>query len=85
MKDSTIRYADTPELTGHLIVKIKELRVAIDKNIKETGRLRQVNNEDKAAREFSLTITKLEEARMWLGKALGELGQKLPEEFRDEG
>jgi len=32
-------------------------------------------------REVALAITKLQEAKMWGGKALGELGQKPPEGY----
>jgi len=36
---------------------------------------------DKAGREVALAHTKLEEAKMWLGKALGEAGAKLPADY----
>lgn len=35
-------------------------------------------------RENALVITKLQEAKMWAGKILEEIGSTLPEEFRDE-
>jgi len=35
-------------------------------------------------REISLVITKLQEAKMWAGKILEELGSELPAEYRDE-
>lgn len=35
-------------------------------------------------RELSLAITNLQQARMWAGEALGELGHKLPAEYRDD-
>ena len=35
-------------------------------------------------REVSLAYTKLQEARMWLGQALGALGNELPEEYQDK-
>lgn len=52
--------------------ELKELRVQIDACIKYAGR------------EVALARTKLQEAKMWVGKALGALGSELPEEFRDE-
>jgi hypothetical protein len=77
-------FASQTEVTKTVIEKVKEARLAIDKNFRDVASLRKIENEGKAAREFSLVITKLEEAKMWLGKALGELGQQLPKEFRDE-
>jgi hypothetical protein len=35
-------------------------------------------------REIALVITKLQEAKMWCGKVLEEIGEQLPEEFRDD-
>lgn len=37
-----------------------------------------------ATREMSIVRTKLQEAKMWLGKCLEVLGSELPEEFRDK-
>jgi hypothetical protein len=64
---------------------IKVLRVAIDGDIRH---IQVVANEHiglgPGGRELALAITKLQEAKMWAGMALGELGHKLPEEYRDE-
>lgn len=38
----------------------------------------------KAGREMSLVYTKLQEAKMWVGKCLEMLGSELPVEYRDE-
>lgn len=38
----------------------------------------------RGVRELSLAYTKLQEAKMWLGKVLEEMGSQLPVEFRDE-
>lgn len=35
-------------------------------------------------RAVALSRTKLQEAKMWLGKALEAMGSELPEEYRDE-
>lgn len=35
-------------------------------------------------REIALAHTKLQEAKMWVGKALEIAGSELPEEFRDK-
>ena len=37
-----------------------------------------------AGREISLSYPHLQEAKMWLGQALGMLGSKLPPEYADE-
>ncbi len=63
---------------------IKALRVSIDERIQEGHAIATVLNRGAGAREIALAITKLQEAKMWAGMALGELGYKLPEEYRDE-
>lgn len=37
-----------------------------------------------AGREVALAKTKLQEAKMWLGKVLEEMGSELPAEFQDK-
>jgi len=63
---------------------IKILRVEIDKNIQESNKAKVSLGRDPGGREIALVVTKLEEAKMWAGKVLGEMGRKLPEEYRDE-
>jgi len=65
------------------------LRKAIDSVINQAKDL--ANNEEvggigrgPGGREVSLVITKLQEAKMWAGKILEELGSELPKEYRDE-
>ena len=41
-------------------------------------------NKISMSREMALAHTKLQEAKMWVGKCLEVMGSKLPEEFRDE-
>lgn len=36
------------------------------------------------SREMVLAHTKLQEAKMWVGKCLEEAGSELPKEYRDE-
>jgi exonuclease VII small subunit len=38
----------------------------------------------KGQRELALTYTKLQEAKMWMGKVLEELGSELPKEYQDK-
>ena len=71
----TTEYANKDELIVYLYSKTEELQTAIDKDIKETSRLKSVENIGKAAREFSLVITKLQEAKMWLSEALKEISK----------
>src|SRR6266446_9402786 len=63
---------------------IKALRVDIDHSIKSAQSLATLLNRVDGARNVALTITHLEDAKMRLGMALGDLGHKLPEEYRDE-
>lgn len=41
-------------------------------------------NFTKGAREVSLAYTKLQEAKMWIGKVLEELGSPFPPELADK-
>lgn len=63
---------------------LKSLRVSIDRCIKDAKQLSEHIARGPAGREVALSITKLQEAKSWAGKALEELGHKLPEEYRDE-
>jgi hypothetical protein len=63
---------------------IKDQRVAIDKCIKDGQKIAQVIARGPGGRELALSHTKLQEAKMWCGKVLEELGSQLPEEYRDE-
>lgn len=64
--------------------KVKDLRVEIDRVTKQAQSLAESIARGDGGRELSLTITKLQEAKMWAGSALGAMGHKLPEEYRDE-
>ena len=75
---ATTKFASTADVNTHIIGKIRENRVFIDGVTKNVEILRSLENEGKGGREFSLVITKLEEAKMWLGKVLGKLGLSLP-------
>lgn len=66
-------------------VALKSLRVEINtamahaKTIADT-----LIQRGPGGRELSLCFTNLQYARMMAGEALGEIGHKLPEEYRDE-
>lgn len=66
-----------------LIAVIKALRVSIDACVKQAEAIADELDFD-GGREIAFSIAKLQEAKMWAGQALGELGQKLPEAYRDE-
>lgn len=53
------------------IVKTKELRVALDKNLQDL-------KEFPSSREVSLSITKVQEGIMWLGMNLKRLNEPNP-------
>lgn len=61
---------------------LHQLRVSIDADIQSSSHL--FANLSAGKREIALVKTKLQEAKMWCGKVLEELGTKLPEQFRDE-
>jgi hypothetical protein len=63
---------------------LKDQRVEIDRCIKRNQQIAMYIARGTAGREVALAITKLQEAKMWLGKALEEIGYPLPEEYRDE-
>lgn len=67
-----------------LIAVIKALRVSIDACVKQAQAIADEIARGNGGREVALSITKLQEAKMWAGQAVGALGQKLPEEYRDE-
>ena len=69
---------------NELQARIKALRVAIDANIKNAQSLADFIARGTGGRNVALTITHLEDAKMRLGAALGDLGHTLPEEYRDE-
>ena len=69
---------------NELQARIKTLRVAIDANIKNTQAIADFIARGTGGRNVALTITHLEDAKMRLGAALGDLGYTLPEEYRDE-
>lgn len=67
------------------IIILKSLRVRINAIIAEAKQAAdKAHWRDAGGRELSLCITNLQQARMWAGEALGEVGCKLPEEYRDE-
>jgi hypothetical protein len=65
-------------------IAIKQLRVSIDGDIHDAQVLASEIARGPGERELALCITKLQEAKMWAGQILGELGHKLPAEYRDE-
>lgn len=63
---------------------LHELRVEISKVIDYAEMIQSSIGRGDGGRELSLTITKLQEAKMWAGATLGALGSKLPEQYRDD-
>jgi len=66
-----------------IVGRIKKLRQDIDRQIKYTTQLKEMVGNTQGSRELVFAITKLEEARMWAGQALGALGNELPVEYQD--
>jgi len=73
----TIPQVYTPE-------QIHTLRQEVDGVIKHTNVLREYKGRVNGMREVKLAYTKLQEAKMWLGKVLEEIGSELPAQYRDE-
>lgn len=64
---------------------LKALRVEINTAIAHAKGIADTHiQRGPGGRELSLAITNMQQARMWTGEALGEIGHKLPEEYRDE-
>lgn len=69
---------------------LHQLRKDIDANIKITKKFKITPEQDcgpdllKCQREIALAYTKLQEAKMWVGKCLEAVGSPFPEELRDE-
>jgi hypothetical protein len=66
------------------------LRREVDAVIKSVGEQKTKHGEpcsveqSACQRELALAYTKLQEAKMWLGKCLEMAGSELPVEYRDE-
>lgn len=58
------------------------LRKEVDVVIQHVGAQKPVLS--KGQREIAIAYTKLQEAKMWLGKVLEELGSELPKEYQDK-
>ena len=66
--------------------KMHDMRVKIDSVIQYASAVKNDQRPEysKGKREIALVYTKLQEAKMWCGKVLEEMGSELPIEFRDE-
>lgn len=64
--------------------KLHEVRKNIDSLIQMVGELKANEAYKPAGREISLSYTHLQEAKMWLGQALGMLGSELPAQYADK-
>lgn len=72
-----------------MITTIHEKRKAISILIRDLEVVKSTNlstqlSTQPALRSLALSITKLDEAKMWLGRVLGDLGSSLPKEYRDD-
>jgi hypothetical protein len=64
--------------------KLHEIRKEIDALIQKVGALKSDEGFKPAGRETALSYTHLQEAKMWLGQALGSLGSVLPQQYADK-
>jgi hypothetical protein len=66
------------------VADIHALRKQIDAVINAAKNHQSEIGRNPGGREISLAVTKLQEAKMWCGKILEELGSELPKEFQDK-
>ena len=59
-------------------------RKEIDAMIQKVSKLKEDEVMKPAGREIALSYTHLQEAKMWLGQALGMLGSELPAQYADK-
>jgi hypothetical protein len=66
--------------------KFHDIRKKIDANIQYVGGVKDDTRPEyaKGKRELALAFTKLQEAKMWIGKALEEQGSELPAQYQDK-
>ena len=70
-----------PEQTPEMLM-VKELRVKVDAVMEEVkGKIKQV---PMGQAEMTLSWRNLQQAKMWLGKVLEELGSPFPKELADK-
>lgn len=66
--------------------KLHDLRKNIDAVIQYASSIKNDSRPEysKGKREIALVYTKLQEAKMWAGKVLEEMGSELPKEYQDK-
>ena len=62
--------------------ELHDFRKAIDANIQKAESLKNGMSNSNELRAISLSKTKLEEGKMWVGKTLEAIGSELPKEFQ---
>lgn len=70
-------------MSDTVIKNMKAQRVAIDAVI-QSGLALKEDTLGAAGRELSISYTKLQEAKMWIGKALEAAGHELPAYYQDK-
>jgi hypothetical protein len=73
-----------PENNDQLVSAVKSLRGDIHLCLMDAQKLAGYINRGDGGREVALSITKLQEAKHWLGEVLKFVGHPLPDEYRDE-
>lgn len=66
------------------VVDLHEERKNIDARIQAVLALKNRDDLKGAGREIALAYTHLQEAKMWLGQALGAIGTPFPAELADK-
>lgn len=69
-------------------ILVHDLRKQVDACIRDVNYFRMLPYKEnplaQGLREVKLAYTKLQEAKMWLGKVLEAIGSELPEQYRDK-
>ncbi len=83
--NQALKYMTNVSREMNPVEKGHDLRTKIDAIIRYADIIKNDQRPDyaKGKRELSLAHTKLQEAKMWVGKFLEEQGSELPAEFRD--
>lgn len=76
--------AERPFTKEEKVEAVHNLRLKIAEAVKFAKETQHVVGRDAGGREISLILTKLQEAKMWGGKALGELGEQPPEGYKHD-
>ena len=83
MSEENLNTSKEKYSAGDVKGTLHDMRKSVDALIQWANELRE-NRHSSYGREMSLVHTKLQEAKMWVGKCLEKTGNELPKEFQDK-